>query len=285
MDRILIGDNQFWGVNHISDEKGRQTALRFSDTREVMKVIDYSYDLGIRTLVCTTNQRVSEIADFIRAAPSRYKGYQIYPTIPDVHKYASALSDLGIIGTLKEYLPANPLGFVAKGGIALASKDFISIMEMLIDLEMKAFRGIRTGVVFIQNNLNDLLLGLGMKEVLVEFCNYIKKRYDAEAGFMTMNLPRLLHLLKDCGIENPIICSSINKIGFRMCGGKEVYEKTIASEKFGCVAMQVFAAGAISPPEAIEYVCQQKGIKSILFGASTESHVKQTKELIETCST
>jgi hypothetical protein len=158
-------------------------------------------------------------------------------------------------------------------------------MEMLIDLEMKAFRGIRTGVVFIQNNLNDLLLGLGMKEVFVEFCNYIKKKYDAEAGFMTMNLPRLLHFLGDCGIENPIICSSINKIGFRMCGGKEVYEKAIAGENFRCVAMQVLAGGAISPSEAIEYVCQQKGVKSILFGASTELHIKQTKELIERSST
>ncbi|MGA9364090.1 MAG: hypothetical protein WBW16_06945 [Bacteroidota bacterium] len=284
MDRILIGDNQFWGVNHISDEKGRQIAVRFSDTKDIMKVLDFSYDLGIRTFVCTTNQRVSEIADQLRADPLRYKGYEIYPTIPDVHKYANALSDLGVIGTLGRYLPANPLGFLAKGGMALASKDFISIMEMLIDVEMKMFRGIRTGVVFIQNNLNDLLLGLGMKEVFVEFYNYIKKKYDAEAGFMTMNLPRLLHFLEDCGIENPIVCSSINKIGFRMSGGKEIYEKTIATESFRCVAMQVFAAGAISPPEAIEYVCQQKGIRSILFGASTESHIKQTKELIERCS-
>ncbi len=281
IDRILIGDNQFWGVNHVSDERGRQTAIRFSDTKEIMKVLDFSYDIGIRTFVCTTNQRVSEIADVIRANPSRYRDYEIFPTIPDVHKYANALGDLGIIGTLREYLPSNPFSFLAKGGMALASKDFISIMEMLIDLEMKMFRGIKTGVVFIQNNLNDLLMGLGMKEVFVEFHNYVKKKYDAEAGFMTMNLPKMLAFLENCGIKNPVICSSINKIGFRMSGGIEEYEPVIAEKNCRCIAMQVLAGGAIKPEEALRYVCEQKGIVSVLFGSSSNANIARTKELID----
>jgi hypothetical protein len=40
-----------------------------------------------------------------------------------------------------------------------------------------------------------------------------------------MNMPALLDALNSVGIENPIICTSINKIGFRMSGGKEIYEK------------------------------------------------------------
>ena len=36
-----------------------------------------------------------------------------------------------------------------------------------------------------------------------------------------MNLPRLLDVLDELGIENPIVCANINKIGFRMCGGIE----------------------------------------------------------------
>jgi len=45
--------------------------------------------------------------------------------------------------------------------------------------------------------------------------------------------------------------------------------------------MQVLAAGAIPPVEAIEYVCKLNGVKAILFGASTKAHIQQTKELIE----
>jgi hypothetical protein len=45
--------------------------------------------------------------------------------------------------------------------------------------------------------------------------------------------------------------------------------------------MSVLASGSLQPREAIEYVAQQKKIKSILFGASNRAHIKQTKQLIE----
>ena len=31
MDRVIFGDNQFFGVNHLSDEKSRAQAVRFKD--------------------------------------------------------------------------------------------------------------------------------------------------------------------------------------------------------------------------------------------------------------
>ena len=69
-----------------------------------------------------------------------------------------------------------------------------------------------------------------------------------------------------------------------MCGGKETYEKIIRERKFRPIAMSVFASGAVPPAEALEYVCSQKQINSIVFGASTKAHIKQTKELIELLS-
>lgn len=204
--------------------------------------------------------------------------------MPYAHKYANAVTELGILGTLKQYIPGNIFSTFTKGGLAFAKNDFVSMMELLIDAEMKMFKGINTPVIFLQNVVTDLILGLGMNEILYAFAKYIKKKYNAEPGFITMNLPMLLSVLEEGGIDNPIICSSVNKIGFRMSGGKEIYEKTIFTRKFRPIAMQVFAAGAIQPKEALEYVCKQKGVESILFGASSKSHIKQTKELIEELS-
>jgi predicted aldo/keto reductase-like oxidoreductase len=65
-----------------------------------------------------------------------------------------------------------------------------------------------------------------------------------------------------------------------MSGGIEVYEKTIAEREFRPVAMQVLAAGAIRPKEAFEYVCKQKKIESILFGASSRDHIKESRDII-----
>lgn len=284
MDRILFGDNQFFGINHMSEEKARAQALRFKKTSAIIDVLDYVHSIGVNTFMCTTHGRIAEICDHIRANPEKYKDFQIYPCMPYAHKYANAVTELGIIGSLKQFMPGNIIGTVAKGGMAIAQKDFITIMKLLVDAEMKMFKGINTGVIFLQNVITDLILGLGMNEMLVAFSDYVKEKYNAEPGFITMNMITLLDVLEEHGVTNPIICSSINKIGFRMSGGLEAYEKTIKERTFRPVAMQVLAAGAVRPKEAIEYVCGQKGVESILFGASTKDHIRQTVELINDLS-
>lgn len=280
MDRILFGDNQFLGVNHMSEEKARAQAMRFQDIKAIIAVLDIAYDMGIRTFMCTTHDRIAQICDHIRANPKRYADFKFYPGMPYAHKYANAVTELGMIGALKKFVPGSMFGAVLRGGKAIATRDILGIMKLLIDTEMKMFSGLNTEVIFLQNVVTDLLLGLGLKEIFISFSNHIKKKYSAEPGFFTMNLPKLVAFLEDCEIENPIICSSINKIGFRMCGGKKAYEKVICERKFRPIAMSVLASGALPPAEALEYVCAQKKIESIVFGASTKAHIKHTKELI-----
>lgn len=65
-----------------------------------------------------------------------------------------------------------------------------------------------------------------------------------------------------------------------MAGGNAVYEKYLRERKFRPIAMQVLAAGALSPKEAIEYLGKFPKIESVLFGASSKSHVRETQDLI-----
>jgi hypothetical protein len=154
-------------------------------------------------------------------------------------------------------------------------------MKMLVDAEMKRFDGVKTPVIFLQNVLTDLLLGMKSFSFLGEFHKYVKDKYDAEAGFITMNLPLLLDGLESQGIKNPIVCANINKIGFRMCGGIDAYKQVLAERKCRAIAMSVFASGAIPPREALEWVCDLDGLSSIVFGASSHANIKQSREIIE----
>jgi hypothetical protein len=280
MERILFGDNQFFAVNHISDEKSMAQSIRFKEDAAIIKTLDHAMEAGIQTFMCTTHDRIANICEVIRQQPEKYKDFKIYPCMPYAHKYANAVTELGIMGTIKQYVPGNFFGSLFKGGVAFLSKDFLSIMELLIDAEMKMFKGINTPVIFLQNVVTDLLLGLGMKDVLVSYHDYVKKKYNAEAGFITMNMPALLNMLEEGGVKNPIICASINKVGFRMSGGKELYEETLRTRQFRAIAMQVLAGGAVSPKEAIEYVCGLPNIESILFGASSRTNINDTVSLI-----
>lgn len=280
MERVIFGDNQFFGINHSSDEKSRAQSIKFKSNQAIIDVLDIAINEGIDTFMCTTHDRIAEICKTIRG-DDKYADFKIYPCMPYAHKYANAVTELGVMGTIKQYVPGNLVSAFARGGLAFVKKDFIKMMELLIDAELKMFKGISTPVIFLQNVITDMLLGLGMTDILVGFDTYVREKYNAEAGFITMNLPFLLTTLESRGIKNPIVCASINKIGFRMSGGIPLYEKVIAEKRCRLIAMQVFAAGAIPPKEALEYVCSLDGVESILFGASSRGNIRQSKQLID----
>lgn len=281
MDRLLFGDNQFFGVNHMSEEKARAQAMRFQPIENVISVLDAAYDEGVRTFMCTTHERIGEVCDHMRANPERYADFIFYPGMPYAHKYANAVTEEGMMGAVRKFLPDEGLiNAAVRGTSSVAKKDVEGLTTLLIDAEMKMFRGLQTPVIWLQNVVVDLLLGLGFKEALSIFASHVKERYNAEPGFITMNLPLLLDTLDELGIENPIVCSNINKIGFRMCGGFEAYERALKEHQCRAVAMSVYASGAIPPAEAIEWVCGQPNIQSIVFGASSRANIRNTRELV-----
>ena len=285
MDRLLFGDNQFFGVNHMSEQKARAQAMRFQNLDAILAVLEAAYEEGVRTFMCTTHDRVAEICQYFLENRDKYPDFQFYPCMPYAHKYANAVTEYGRLEALRRLVPDGGLfRSVVKGSVAIANKDLDSIMRLLVDAEMKMFDGLPTPVIFIQNVVTDLLLGLGMEDAFGIFSNHIKQRYNAEPGFITMNLPMLLDVLDRQGVENPIVCANINKVGFRMCGGIDLYENTIRERRFRPIAMSVFASGAISPREAVEYVCGQPKIESIVFGASGRSNIRETVSLIRELS-
>ncbi len=282
MEKLLFGDNQFFGINHMSEEKARAQAMRFQKTDAIMDVLDIAYNEGIRTFMCTTHDRISEVADQIRLHSDKYPDFNFYPCMPYAHKYANAVTEHGMIGALRHFMPNEGLLSTAlAGGKALATKEIDSSAKVLIDMEMKMFEGLRTPVVFVQNVFTDLLLGMGFTRALRVFHDHIKEKYAAEPAYITMNMPMLLEALESEGIKRPIICSNINKIGFRMSGGQEAYLEALKSGRVRAIAMSVYASGAIPAEEAIEWISTLPGVEALVFGASNAANIRHTKALVD----
>jgi hypothetical protein len=69
------------------------------------------------------------------------------------------------MGALRRFTPDEGfLNAAFRGGKALATKDIEGIITLLVDAEMKMFAGLNTPVIFLQNVVVDLLLGLGFKD-------------------------------------------------------------------------------------------------------------------------
>jgi len=285
LDRIIFGDNQFFGINHMSNEKAQSQAVRFKDSEAIIRVIDIAYNAGIHAFMFNTHDRVNELCDHFRAYPDQYSNLRLYPSMPYAHKYANAVNENGMLGALNGFIfsgrsTKQAISTIIQGGKSLIKKDMIEVMKLLVDAEMRMFKGLRVKAVFLQNIITDLLLGLGAREVFIEFVNHIRKTYDVEAAFNTMNMPVLVDFLLDCGIENPIVCSAINKKGFLMTPSQREYEKALAEKPFRALAMSILASGDIPAKEAIEYVCGLPNIRSIVFGASSREHIVDTRNMI-----
>ncbi|MFV0373062.1 hypothetical protein [Microbacterium sp.] len=282
MNRLLFGDNQFFGVNHMSEEKARAQQIRFQHLDAIMAVLDSAYDEGVRTFMCTTHDRITDVCDRVRAEPARYEGFSFYPCMPYAHKYANAITDDGFLGAVRRFLPEEGmLDSIARGTSSLARKDIEGVTTLLIDAELKMFAGLSTPVIWLQNVVVDLLVGLGFTDALRIFADHVRTRYQAEPGFITMNLPTTLDALDRVGLDNPIVCSNINKLGFRMSGGVDAYLDALHNRRFRAVAMSVFASGAIAPREAIEWVTALPQLEAIVFGASSRANIASTVALVD----
>ncbi|MBS1882622.1 MAG: hypothetical protein JSS97_06660 [Actinobacteria bacterium] len=279
-ERVLFGDNQFFGINHMSEEKARAQALRFQRIDAVIDVLDIAYAEGLRSFMCTTHDRIGEVCDAVRADPQKYEGFNFMPCMPYAHKYANAVTEEGMLGALRKFLPDG--GFVdaaVRGGKSVVGKDIRGLTTLLVDAEMAMFRGLPTPVIFLQNVVVDLLLGLGMDDGFAIFADHVRDKYGAEPGFITMNLPALLDSLARVGVEDPIVCANMNKLGFRMSGGLAAYEEAMERHRCRAIAMSVLASGAIPAREAIEWIAERPRVEAFVFGASSQANIHQTVSL------
>ena len=62
---------------------------------------------------------------------------------------------------------------------------------------------------------------------------------------------------------------------------KQHVENVIKKKDSYNIAMSFLASGALKPKEATDYISSLKGVKSVLFGASTKSHIQETKIILE----
>lgn len=288
IDKIVFGDNQFFGINHMSEEKAQQLAEKFYNIQNIYKVYNYAFEAGIEAIMLNSNDRAKEICMYFKNNKSKYGHIRWYPSIPYPHKYANMVAEKGILSTINEVIfkgntTLDVFRMFSKGATAALTKDVIKMMQMLIDAELKMFKGLNVRVIFLQNVITDLLLGFGVKEIFYEYCEYIRNKYNTIPGFITLNLPYLYNSLNEWGINEVAICTSYNKKGFTMSPNVESYIETTNTNNpssYQIMAMSTLASGAIPVQEAYDFINNQK-IQSVVFGASSKNHIEETVNMIK----
>lgn len=281
IDKIIFGDNQFFGVNHMSEQKSIQQSKKFRNADDIYKTLEYVNDIGIKSFMFTTHNQLEDVFEKIKR-DSKFDDFKLYPSMPYAHKYADALVEMGPFEMINKFTPGNKLVSGFKGVGSIISANPVPLMKLLVDSEMKLLRGMNVRGILLLNIVTDLLLGLEMYDILYEFAQYTEKKYNVKAGFFTMNFVKLHEVLVNkLGLKDPIIISNINKIGFRMNPSQFEVEKALAEKNSFNIAMSFLASGALRPAEAAAYIDEIEGVDSVLFGASSPGNILETKNMLD----
>jgi hypothetical protein len=284
-DSVLLGDNPFFGVDHVSQERARSKASKSQNIDNIAEVIKYSFNLGIKGMVVSTHPALKALIDKLRSERSEIlEKFEFYPILPYAQGYVAKINEKGMINTIIETLSSgsfkNKMKIVTKGGIGVIRKDIFELFKVFIDIELLQLKNTKINTVFLHDVITDLALSLNMKKIFEVFQEYLHENYKVNAGLVTKNFPRLINKLNEWGLEYSTVMTSFNKIGFQMNPSREECEKALDRFEGQVVAMSILAGGYLELNDAYQYILTQQKIKKIVVGVSSIEHARKTFGLL-----
>ncbi len=284
LDKILLGHNPLFGVDHLSQERGNAKQQKFENRSALVEVLRYAHSKGVKAMMMSTHPRSKVILDIVAKDPVLKDDFTIYPLLPYIVKYVRQANEKGMFNVLTDLLSqagtGKSLSMMLTGMTGLVGGNLYKMIKILIDIEMLPFKGHKIGAVFMHDALVDLALGLGCDEAFDVFREHIEKEYDVPGGLISKNVPLLREHLDNRGWDDYLIMAAFNKTGFYLNPSLEKTIEAVQKPGMNFIPMSTLAAGAIPPEEAFEFIGQYPQIKSVVVGMSKTSHIDQTVDLI-----
>lgn len=284
LPRIVLGHNAFFGVDHLSTQRGAERAAHFSDSTNVLTIVRAAINEGAGGLMLSTHPRAVTICKAIRDDANISARLQVFPLLPYAQKYVTRANELGLVRvvtqTLAEASPRDKFGLGTDFLRTVFRRDPLDLVKALMRLELRMFKDLNTPVIFLHDAISDLLLALNMPKIFAVYRDVVHKRFAVEAGVATKNLPFLVQRFEEWGMDLPVVLTHVNKVGFHVNPSREASEIILRRSDVHVMAMGTLASGFLAPAEAYQYVNRFPSVKSIVVGASSEAHLKRTFQAI-----
>jgi hypothetical protein len=278
MMKIILGDNQFFGVNHFDLNKGEKTKLKFDTIAKIESFINDSLEIGLDGFMINSNEKGYEMVNASKIDSAK----EIHYSIPYPHKYASMVNENGMMSLFRHITKNTSLMKNLIGGFKLvATQNLKSITPLALNLEVP--KNLKKGShIYMQNIITDLLMGMGRGDILIEFIKTVSKM-GYKPGIITLNpimFDKLLINEQEANwLEDLVVCFNINKEGFNVFPTLDAVECFIESRpKYKLMGMSIFASGAANIPHSINYIKKLK-LDYVVFGSSRLENIKSNFKL------
>lgn len=283
--QLLLGDNPFNGVDHLSQERLRaRMSLGIDD---IAGIISTAVDNGATGFTFSTTPKMLEV---LRAMKNHgiSKKFDLFPVIPDVGAYFQLVAEKGMLGAMLGKLGGlsapSKVQSVFGGGLALLSQSPTRILRAYAGTETSLVQtalpiGARIRSLFLHEIGTDLLVSLEMTDLFEAYVQAVRDNLKVVPGFVTRNFPRFIDFIQKCDFDlrDYFVLTPFNSMGFQMNPSKDDCERTLTNANGASViAMSILAGGHLNLNEALEYIHRLPTRISVAVGVSTARHAQET---------
>ena len=275
--KLILGDNQFFGINHADLKKAEKTRELFSTHERITDFIEKSLSIGLDGFMINSNDLGFKVVD---GFDFKNKNVECHYSIPYPHKYAGIVNDSGMIALVSlvfKQLKFRDVFSVLKFALSLNAAHLLPII-----VRMEIPKTLPKGsVVYLQNVVTDLTMGLKNGDsILSAYINNVKSM-GYKPGLITLNPSKLIEILKRSHSKDEVfLCFNINYSGFNVFPSVLKVEEAISDAKnttsFNLMGMSIFSSGSkgVSIEESIEYIKSLR-LDYVVFGSSKLSNIEK----------
>ena len=287
IDRVLIGDNPFNLVDHLSQERARsRTPL---NSKDVARIILCALESGASGFTFSSTKRVRDALSEMQNG-DKCPGFGLYPIFPDANELARMASEGGLVRAATELLAGYSIvrkaGSALGAGAALLRADPEKLLKAYLSAELASLRrvaptGTRVKAVFLHEILTELIISFRLDELFQTYTNFVRSQYDALPGVVTRNFPSFVRFANEGAFGELAVLTPFNKMGFQMNPSRRECEESLSgANSLHIIAMSIMAGGHLSFSDSVDYLLRLPVKVSCAVGVSTEGHAKETFSLL-----
>jgi hypothetical protein len=286
---LLVGDNPFLNISHLSQQKARSRAENPGDTVFASHLLQLALENGANGFtfsVCDSNLSIIKKLNL-----NGIEHLGLYPVVPYAFEYVQKATQRGGISSLVKSLG---MDMVKSGNLESLWYGALTTVTYSPKALMKAYLGyelsrldyvvnekVQVESVLLHQLVTDLALALDLDWLFKDYIKYLSKK-KITPGFNTGNFVYLVNKFKEWQIDisKTLILTPFNKAGFQVIPSVEECEKTLRLlPSANVIAISILAAGYIDPKEAIQYIAELPNIKGVAAGVSRDEQARNTFQL------
>ncbi|MEM3769698.1 MAG: hypothetical protein QXG76_00750 [Candidatus Bathyarchaeia archaeon] len=287
---LLVGDNPFLGISHLSQERARDRENTLDDPKNCAHLVAVSVMNGADGFMFSVCDKTLAIIKELHKNDI-ITDVDLYAIVPYAFEYVRLAAQTGGFSglakkVLKDMVSTGDLMAILRGLKGVAMVDISSLIKAYLSYEIsriKSSAGKKGHLksIMLHQAVTDLALSFNLKSLFKAYANFTSG-LGIKPGFNTGNFPLLVQRLKEWGINlsETVIAAPFNKVGFQMNPSKEGCEKALAAfPEPTVIAISVLAAGYLKPLEAVDYIKALPNIDGVVVGVSKEKHANETFRL------